>query len=187
MNIVTVLLFSLFIIPVGLGIVLLKRSRKLAIGLISIPFVFMFVVGGWLTYEMNHRFISSTALGNENIGEVELHQELNDELKDKYGAYDEEDHDVYHAYLHFDKLEIGVNEKNEMIYVTTDEGSMRTNEQISVGDSLGKVKDTYGDHYYESGETEDEKSLNYIDRENDVVLKFWYKEDKITKIILSDA
>lgn len=104
----TALVMIIFVIPIMVGIFMLRRSRKVAISLISIPFIFMVIVAGWWVYEANYRFISSTDLAGEQLDNIELRENLSESFKDDHGDYSTEDNVRFREYLEFESFSVGV-------------------------------------------------------------------------------
>lgn len=184
MSLTTIIFFAVFIIPITLGIVLLRKSRKFAMIMLSIPFIFMIGVGAWWFYETNHRFVGNTELAGEHIGDLALHDDVTDELTETYGPYTTRDNINYDELLVFDQLDIGTSIHDEIIYINTTSSTMTTNKGIKVGDQTENIIDMYGDKYYNRLDMGMGESLNYVDRDAKIHLQFWVDGDEITHISL---
>lgn len=177
----------IFVAPIIAGIFLLKRSKKLAYGLLSIPLIAIFIVIGFWIYQVNHHFVSSTPLAGEKIGDISLLEPLDDSLKEELGSYRENDNVFFKESLEFDKVTIGTNENNEIVYISTrSDATMTTDKGIQLGDSIQKVFDTYGKNYYTYREMGLGQSINYVDRKNKIHIQFWHDEDKVSGIKLME-
>lgn len=185
MNLTSILFMLIFIIPIVLGVLFVRRSRKVALSLISIPFIFMIGVMGWWVYEANHRFTGSTDLANERIDHIELHITVNDSFKSEHGKYEKEDDVRFREYLHFDTFSVGTNfEENKIVYIETEVQGTETAKGIQVGDTIEKVINTYGDSHYKSNEMGQGRTINFIDRKANIHLQFWLQDDVVQTIAM---
>ena len=184
MGLILFVLLLLFVVPITLGIIFLFRSKKIALSLFSVPLLVVIGIFGWWLFEKNHHFVKSTDLSNERLGEVALTDELDAIFKENYGEYIENENVYYKESLEFKTIHVGSNEANEIIYVHTDAVDTETANGIQVGDSLQKVKDTYGDRYYIYREMAMPIAMNYVDRKAKVQLQFWYNDGKVSEITL---
>lgn len=184
MNLANILLFVVFIIPIILGIFASRKSKKLTVIFFSIPFIFILGVGAWWAYEANHRFVGSTNLEGENLNEIFIYDPLDDSFKKAHGDYEEEDNVRFDEYLIFDDFAVGSNTAEDIVYITTEQASGQTNQGVMVGDQISNVKSTYGEKYYESGEMGQGKTINYVDRNAEIHLQFWYEDNKVVQIAL---
>lgn len=180
------IIFVLFILPIVLGVFFLFRVKKIGIILLCIPVVITIVITGWWVYELNHHFASSTDLSGENIDDVELYDSLTDILKNKYGDYETRDTIYYETLLEFDSILIGADEADDIIYMRTEDAQKLTKQGISVGDELGALYAAYGDNYYHYTEMGRDESINYVDRDLRLHFQFWYQNERIVQIILTE-
>lgn len=180
-------LLLLFVIPIILGIIFLFRSKKMAILIFSVPFIVVIGLFGWWVFEANHHFVRSTDLANEFIGGIALWDELNESFIETYGDYTENDNVYYKESLNFERLSIGTNDEDEIIYMRTLDPEMQTEQSIEVGDSIQTVKDTYGDRFYMYRDMGMPDSINYVDRKNKIHLQFLYDENGVSEIILQKS
>lgn len=187
MGFILSVIFLLFIAPIGLGLTLIFRSNKKAGFLIlSIPLIVIVLIVGWWTYEVNHHFVKSTALINENVEEITLYAHLDSDFQEKYGSYEIVENVFYNESLKFQQLVIGTNEKKEIIFISCEKPEMSTTKNIHVGNSFDEVIDKYGGNYYIYRDMGMDDSINFVDRESRVHLQFYYRDDQITKIVLQE-
>lgn len=177
----------LFVIPILVGIFLLKRSRKLAYILMGIPFVIMLVVIVWSISMMNHNFVGNTDLAGENIGGISLYDTVDDAFKEKYGDYKENENDFYKESLQFDTFHVGTNQQDKIVYISAADPAMKTDAGIQIGDPIQKVFDTYGEKYYTYDEMGLGTSVNYVDRDQGLHLQIWYMNDEVVSIHLMES
>lgn len=184
MDIAIILLFAIFIVPIIIGIFTLRRSRKIATVLISIPFIFIIAVLGWWFYETNHRFTGSTELIEEQIGDFAIDDAMTEEIFDQLGLYDELDDPNYDELFVFDGVDIGTSIHERIIFIETRAAQMPTSKGLKVGDSVEEIKKTYGDKFYKSSNFGMGETINYVDRNRKLHLQFWIEDDQINKITL---
>lgn len=185
MNLPNILFVIIFIIPIIVGVFLARRSRKLAIALISIPFIFMLGVALWWLYDANHRFVTSTDLAGEQMADIRLEMFVDESFKIQHGDYEKPENIRYREYLVFEDYAVGTDlQKNEVVYIETESPEIETSKGIKVGDSIDKVIEVYGDKYYKSGEMGQGQTINYVDRNDGIHLQFWLSEDRVEKIAL---
>ncbi|HLR75676.1 MAG TPA: hypothetical protein VK077_10400 [Virgibacillus sp.] len=185
MSLMTIIFFAVFIIPIALGIIFLRKSRKLSMIMLSIPFIFIIGVGLWWFYEVNHRFVGNTELAGEQIGEFSLQDDVNEELLETYGTYTLRENVNYDELLAFDDLEIGTSIHDKIIYIQTGTSQMPTKQGIKVGDRTEDVIERYGDKHYNRQDMGMGESLNYVDRDAKIHLQFWLEDGEITHISLN--
>lgn len=178
------IIMFLFIIPIIAGIFLLKRSRKLAHILISLPFIGMLITVGLWLYQVNHQFVGNTDLQGERFSDVALLEILDEERKDAFGEFEELESLQYDEWLAFEHLIIGVNEQKEIIYIHTDDTNQTTEKGIKIGDTIEQVKSTYGENHYNLKEKEYGESLNYVDRDAKIHIQFWHDGKQVTSMRL---
>lgn len=179
-----IIFLVVFIIPITLGIFFLRRSRKLSLIMLSVPFIFIIGVAAWWFYEINHRFVSDTELVGEQIGDLLLYDDVTEELIDDYGSYETKENINYEELLVFDDIEIGMSVNDEILYIQTISTTMPTKKGIHVGADVQDVVDMYGDNYYNRKDMGLGESLNYVDRDEKIHLQFWLDENKVTTISL---
>lgn len=185
MSLTTIIFLFIFILPIAIGIFVVRYSRKLSYALFSIPFIFMLGVAGWWLFEANHRFIGSTDLANEKIADIELLATVNDSYKSSHGDYDSEDNVRYREFLQFETFAIGTDfENNEIVYIKTESPKLTTEKGVQIGDSVEDVIDLYGDKNYQSNEMGMGRSINYVDRDAGIHLQFWLEDDVVHKIAM---
>lgn len=184
MSLMIIAALLLFIIPLAFGIMLFSRYKKLAIILLLIPFFVTLIIGGRWVYELNHHFVSSTDLANEEVDGLSLHDELDQTIKDEYGEFENLNHVYFKDTLSFDKLVIGTDLDDEIVYIRTKDPQIKLTNDIAVGHSLDDVVDTYGDRYYVYKDMGMDDSVVYIDRKAKYHLQFWYADDEIVQISL---
>lgn len=185
MNLPNIIFIVIFILPIIVGVFVTRRSKKLGIAIISIPFIFMLAVAIWWVYEANHRFVSSTDLQGERIADIKLHMFVDESFKIQHGDYEKPENIRYREYLVFEEYAVGTDfQKNEVVYIETENPNIPTRKGIRVGDSVDKVIEIYGDNYYKSNEGGEGKTINFVDRENGIHLQFWLEEDQVEKIAL---
>src|SRR5699024_6578195 len=186
-GIIISVIFLLFIAPIGLGLALIFRSKKkTGLLILSIPLITIVLIVGWLTYEVNHHFVKSTALTNEKVGDITLYEPLDSDFNNKYSVYKNIDNVFYDETREFQQFLVGSNERNEIIIISTVDPEMKTIKNISVGDSLEEVTSQYGEEYYIYTDMGMDDSINYVDRESRVHLQFYYRDDQITEIVLQE-
>lgn len=178
-----VFLFFL-VLPVTIGTILLLKSKwKIGVLILSIPLLLIILLSGYWIYKVNHHFVKSTDLEVEN-GEVALNEKLDDDLRKRYGFYKYKDNVYYDKMLHFLQLTIGLNEDNEIIYLSTEDSDVDILEDVNVGDTLKDVIEFYGSDNYIERDMGMADSINYVDRKSKIHLQFYYQDDVITEIVL---
>jgi len=186
MGLVFSVVLLLFIIPIVLGIYFLFRIKKLGILLLCIPLVVTVVIVGWWVYELNHHFVSSTDLSDENIDGIFPEDELDTTFKETYGSYETRDNIYFATLLQFDQILVGANETDQIVYMRTDHPELRTEQGINVGDDLEEVFSAYGANYYKNSEMGRDDSINYVDRDLKLHLQFQYRDERVVQIIFTD-
>jgi|SRR5690625_654667 len=184
MSLTAILLFGVFIVPILLGILLLRKSRKVATVLLSIPFIFIIGVVSWWFYETNYRFVSSTDLSGEQIGELAIHDSMTEEIFTIFGEYEEKDNVNYDELYVFKDIEIGTSVRDQIIYITALTPELTTTKGIKIGDSTDLITETYGKKFFRRSDMGLGESINYVDRDEKLHLQFWLQDDKIVQISL---
>lgn len=184
MGLTVILLFGVFILPILLGILLLRKSRKVATIFLSIPFIFIIGVVSWWFYETNYRFISSTDLSGEQIGELAINDTVTESMLTTFGEYEKRENVNYNELYVFEDIEIGVSVREQIIYLSTVTHEMSTAKGINVGDSADTITKTYGEKFFRRSDMGLGESINYVDRDQKVHLQFWLQDDKIVQISL---
>lgn len=177
----------LFILPIVLGVFFLFRIKKLGIILLCIPFVVTVLIVGWWVYELNHHFVASTDLNEENIDNIGFKDDLNiADLTDKYGAYEMGDNVYFPTFLQFENINIGANDEKEVVYLRTEDPNMQTSKGIAINDPLEDVFSLYGENYYKYSEMGRDDSINYVDRDLRLHIQFWYRDDRVVRISFTE-
>lgn len=184
MSLTVILLFAVFILPILFGIFLLRKFRKLAMILLSIPFIFIIGVVGWWFYETNYRFVSDTDLSGEQIEDLSIRELMTEEIISTYGDYEEKDNVNYDQLFVFNDIEIGTSVRDEIIYINILTTDMSTSKGIKVGDSADAVIEAYGDTFFRRSDMGLGESINYVDRDEKIHLQIWLQDDEVTHISL---
>jgi|SRR5690625_1378412 len=184
MGLTSILLFGVFILPISIGIILLKKSRRAATIFLSIPFVFMIGVVGWWFYESNYRFVSNTDLSEEQIGDYAIRDEMTDDIFTTFGDYKEVENVNYDELFVFEDVEIGTSIHDDVIFIQTYTEELATAKGIKVGDRIEDVIDLYGEHYFHGLDMGLGDSISYVDRERKLHIQFWLENDIVTHISL---
>lgn len=184
MGLTAILLFGVFVFPILIGILFLKTSRKIATIFLSIPFIFIIGVVSWWFYETNYRFVGSTDLAGERIGEISIEDPITDEIFATYGDYEEVDHVNYAEKFVFQEINIGASVRDTIIYIKTKTPELTTAKGIKIGDSVDQVKKAYGKKFFQRSDMGFGKSINYIDRSEKLHLQFWLEDDQVIEISL---
>lgn len=180
-----ILFVLIFVVPIIVGVFVARRSRKGAIVLISIPFVFMLAVGVWWLYETNHRFVGNSDLAGEQIEDIQLHMLVDESFKVSHGDYDKPENARYREFLVFEEYAVGTDfQKNEVVYIETEDEDIPTVKGIAVGDSVDEIVEVYGDKNYQSNEMGQGRTINFVDRSSGIHLQFWLSDDQVEKIAL---
>lgn len=177
-------IMGIFIIPIVVGIMMSKRSKKVSMILFSIPFIFVIGVLAWWVYEVNDRFISSTYLGNEEIEPFHLMEEANTETLESFGSFETEENQVFEQMYVYDDFSLATNAMDEIVYIEVRDGDYETAQGIQIGDSMDRVEEEYGSNTYTTKEVGIGVSKNYVDRDNGLRIKFFEKDGLITQITL---
>lgn len=180
------IIFLLFILaPIICGVILIIKSKKiLGFLCLSVPTLIFLFIASWWVYEVNHHFVKSTSLKNEQMDQLTLYEPLTSQVKERFGSYNEMDNVFYEETLSFKRLLIGTNENTKIIFISTRDPKVQTTKNINVNDSLEKVISQYGESYYIYRDMGMDHSINYVDRESSVHMQFYYRDDKITEIVL---
>lgn len=184
MGLTGILLFGVFILPISIGIILLKKSRRLATIFLSVPFVFMIGVVGWWFYESNYRFVSSTDLSSEQIGDYAIRDEMTDDIFITFGDYEERDNVNYNELFVFEDVEFGTSIHDDIIFIQTYTVELTTMKDIKIGDQIEHVIERYGDNYFRGADMGLGDSISYVDRDHKLHLQFWLEDDIVTHISL---
>lgn len=180
-----ILFVFIFVVPIIIGVFISRHSKKLGLTFISIPFIFMLGVALWWLYETNHRFVGSSDLAGEQIENIKLHMLVDESFKQTHGDYDKPENVRYREFLVFENYAVGTDfQKNEVVYIETEEADIPTTKGITVGDDLDRVIEVYGDKNYQSNETGQGRTINFVDRDNKIHLQFWLSDGKVVKIAL---
>lgn len=178
---IILLVFVILTVTFG-SILILKSKRKIGVLILSIPLLLVMFLGGYWIYMVNHHFVKSTHL-EEKFGEVALNEKLDDDLKERYGVYEYTENVYYDKMLHFSQLSIGLNESNEIIYLSTKDSKVSILKDVHVGDRVKDITELYGLHYYIDREMGMGDSMNYVDRKSRIHLQFYYQDDIVTRIV----
>lgn len=177
-------IMAVFILPIIIGIFMSKKSKKIAIALFCIPFVFTTGVIVWWVYEINDRFVSNTDLANEQIEPFILLDEPTKETLDTYGTFEEEDNEVFDQMLAYDGFSLGIDHAGELVYIHVTEGGHETTRGIQVADPIDLVEELYGTDTFKTREAGLGEAQNYVDRDHKKHIKFFEEDGLITQIIL---
>lgn len=138
--------------------------------------------------------VKSTNLTNESMNELHLGDEITPsvlkKLKDNYGeTVNDPDMAIFLSTEHsnaykFYKFYAGVHSNNTVNCIVTEKPNVHTSKGISVGDSVVKVKNSYGEHF-KSTLDEIGESITYIDQEQGVSIQFVLYDEKVHQIILT--
>lgn len=179
MSIILLLLFILF--PIVFGLFLYRHSKKIALMIMSIPFLIILTIGSWFIYETNYHFVSSIYLNDEGLGEISLFDTVDENFKDKHGPYTTSENVFYKESLYFSRFHVGTNKGNKIIYLRAIDDNMSTRKGIHIGVPIQKVKDVYGENFYSIVE-QGMDVIGYIDRENQVHIQFWHYQGYVIEI-----
>jgi hypothetical protein len=126
---------------------------------------------------------SSIDLSKENIDGIILGENIKESnLKHKY----EIEVDEPNTYYLDKKYYIVTNEKDEIIYISVKEGEpFETGKGIKAGDRINQVIKKYGKNYYKYT-NQGVQTIGYVDHENKCKIDFWYVDDKVFLIELSN-
>jgi len=185
MSLMTMIFFIVFMIPITLGIIFLRKSKKFATIILSVPFIFIVLVGAWWFYETNHRFVGDTDLADEHIGDLTLYDDVTEELIESYGSYKKEDNINYDELFVFDQLDIGASVHDEIIYIRAKTPKLSTSKGVKIGDHIEDVTEKYGDKYYKRADMGMGESLNYVDRDAKIHLQFYVDGKDISYISMT--
>lgn len=184
MGIIMILAVVLFILPLVIGLYVVFRNKKAGLIILSVPFLVTIVMAGWWIYEANHHFVSSTSLESEQIDDLVLFDHVDKAFKEEHGEYEEQENVYYQELLEFDSFTVGTNKEQEITYILIEDNTLTTDKGIGIGSSLDEVIEVYGDSYYTYKEMGLDDSINYLDRENKILLQFWHDENEIVRIVL---
>lgn len=184
MSLTIVLLFGVFILPILIGITILKKSRKVATIFLSIPFIFIIGVVSWWFYETNYRFVSSTDLSDEQIGQLAIQDPVTEETLAMFGEYETKENVNYDELYVFEDVDIGTSVRDQVIYIKTKTPELATAKGIRIGDSIDTVTEIYGEKFFRRSDMGLGESINYVDRSEKIHLQFWLKDDKVIEISL---
>ena len=131
----------------------------------------------------------SIDLSKEEIEKIQLNNEINDEFIQKHGDlnYQKDLKNDSYNYYRIKGLIIAADKKENIITkIMFTKDNTRTSRGIHLNDSIDKVKDLYGDSYYNRVE-QGMNIIGYIDTEAKLTLEFWYDNDKKIQMIRLDV
>lgn len=185
MNLPNIIFIFVFIIPIIIGVIAARFSRKVSLVFISIPFIFMLGVAVWWLYEANYRFVGNSDLAGEQIEDVKLHMLVDESFKLQHGYYEKPENIKFREFLIFEDFAVGTDlQKNEVVYIETESPKIETKRGIRVGDSVEKVIEAYGEKHYKSNEMGQGRTINFVDRGSSIHLQFWLEDDTVEKIAI---
>ncbi len=141
----------------------------------------MVMVVGWMIYEKNDHFVSSTFLPQEGLGEVSLLDPVNDEFKERHGPYSKSENVFYKELLRFSPFHVGTNDDDRIVYLQANDNNMATHKGVTIGTQIEKVKNLYGEDFYSRTE-QGMPIIGYIDRESNITVQFWHYQGKVMHI-----
>ncbi|MEH7062013.1 hypothetical protein V7052_26475 [Bacillus wiedmannii] len=179
----TYLLISVILFMLLLGILMLKRSKKIAIALFILPILFILVSGSWLIFEKNYHFVKNTNLSKEVIDDIALYASLEEYQSNNKNIQFSKGENVYYPTLvKTPSLRIGANKKGEILYVSTKLPKQATSKNIKVTDSKDEVIKKYGGSYYTGIEMGIGKFIAYVDRDSKRHIRFWLEDEQVKEI-----
>ncbi len=184
MGLLVTAIMAIFILPIIIGIVMSKKSKKVAIALFCIPFVFTAGMIIWWIYEINDRFIANTDLAKEQIEPFLLFDEPTEETLESYGTFEEEDDELFDRMLTYEGFSLGIDQAGELVYIQVTEEGQETARGVQIGDSVEFVEELYGTDTYTTKDTGEGVAQNYVDRDHKKHIQFFEEDGSITKIIL---
>jgi len=152
----------------------MSNKKKLILGSISLIIIFPIIIMGILLSVAT----SDINLKDENFDGIDLMQNINKLYVDKSKE------DINNPHIHYlsNGIRIVTNENDTIKYIainnSTDK-SVKTNKGISVGDSIYKVQQFYGEDYDNRSEQGTE-IIVYNDSNR--YLEFWYWNNEVQEI-----
>lgn len=175
-------IMGIFIVPIFIGILMSKKSKKASMIWFSIPFIFVVGVLLWWVYEINDRFITDTDLASEQIEPFVLLENMDRDTLEAYGTFEEEENQVFESMYVYDDFSLGVNAEEELTYIEVRDKDFETAHGIQVGDPIERVEELYGSDTYTTKEAGIGISKNYVDRNHERHIKFFEKDGVVTQI-----
>lgn len=132
---------------------------------------------------------NSTDLSQESIKDLRLFETLDDKFKNKHKGLKYKTDLLTDLYDYYEINDVIVafnkeNKKLERIMVT--DTATKTYRGVSIGDSVKKIKEYYGDDSYERIE-QSMNILGYVDHDTNTTIEFWYHEEDNVEIIRLDS
>ncbi|KIL13627.1 hypothetical protein B4127_0639 [Bacillus pumilus] len=181
---VTLIMGVLLILSMFFLIFLLLKKiidLKLII-IIGIPFLIIIIVFSILIFVNFH----SVSLENESLGSFKIGQEIDNNELEKNDQFSFENEVVYSKKGNEDFL-VTSNNKQQIISIINESqnGNIKTSKGIKVNDTFQDVVKAYGKEYknlwfiegYETG-------IQYQDKDEQLLLEFFFNEDKLYRIEL---
>lgn len=132
----------------------------------------------------------TTNLSKENIDNIYLLDNM-EKYNDKYSFSIAKDvshpgYEVYNIDKNVNKLiTVNKNKKNSTIYrIQTSDISSNTSKNVSIGTSVEDLIKIYGENYIERSSDQSDKLIEYVDRDNNILITFFIYKDKVDAITL---
>ncbi|WNB93374.1 hypothetical protein [Bacillus sp. NEB1478] len=125
---------------------------------------------------------ASTDLFEENIDGIALGTNIKTSTFIKVHKIENDNSNSYN--LVNDKYHILTNNKDEITFIEGDE-KIKTGKGVKHGDSINQVIKKYGKNYYEYT-LQGVKTIGYVDHKNKCKIDFWFVDDKVIDINLSN-
>ncbi|WP_202080127.1 hypothetical protein [Caldalkalibacillus salinus] len=172
----TILVLTVCAVLVILSLVMYQKTkRKQPLFLLLVPLVAVMILVGWGT--STSVFVKSTDLGGEQVGTMMLGQSIED-VEIQLGEYTQEDNVNVEKMRVYASMRIGLNEQNEISYLSIEDPDYETSQGIKVGDEVDMAIEPYGEHYRESKEMGMGSYIEYVDKERNTRLQFWYDDTR---------
>ncbi|MCC5464735.1 hypothetical protein [Pelosinus baikalensis] len=132
-------------------------------------------------------FTKTTNLSDENIGELQLYENIDNKgFTKRYGTNLERiDNSLFDYYKLSDGLIIAVNKDRQIIRIIKNNESdhnIKTNKGIGLGNVVDEVIKVYGKDYYKRMSDFGVPIIGYVDKNKKVTIEFFNYQNEVTEI-----